>query len=182
MDASDGELARRVAARGGDEAAESALCARFGPRAFLYGVKHLRDEAAAEDLAQEVLLTVLAALREGRVQEPDRLASFVLGTCRLVASGWQRRERRRHELSQRIVVETSVEQVHGELPPDRLYGCLGQLPSREQRLLIMTFHEDRSADEIAAVFGLNAGNVRVLRHRALARLRQCVEPRPEVTR
>ncbi len=181
MDATDGELARRVASQGGDQAAESALCARFAPRAFLYGLKHLRDEAAAQDLAQEVLLTVLAALREGRVQEPDRVASFVLGTCRLVASGWQRRERRRQELSVRIVADTTVEQVH-ELPPERLYGCLGQLPPREQRLLIMTFHEDRGADEIAAALGLNAGNVRVLRHRALARLRQCVEPHPEVAR
>jgi RNA polymerase sigma-70 factor, ECF subfamily len=181
MDATDGELARRVASQDGDHEAEAALCARFAPRAFPYGLQHLRDEAAAQDLAQEALLTVLAALREGRVHEPDRLASFVLGTCRLVASGWQRRERRRQELSQRMVVETTVEQVHGELPPERLYGCLGQLPPREQRLLIMTFHEDRSADEIAAALGLGAGNVRVLRHRALARLRQCVEPHPEVT-
>jgi RNA polymerase sigma-70 factor (ECF subfamily) len=176
MDATDGELARRVAARPGDEAAESALCARFARRAFLYGVKHLRDEVAAQDLAQEVLLTVLAALREGRVQEPDRIGSFVLGTCRLVAGGWQRRERRRQELSVRMVVETTVEQSHGELAPERLYGCLKRLPPREQRLLIMSFHEDRSADEIAAALGLQPGNVRVLRHRALARLRECVEP------
>lgn len=179
MDGTDGELARRVAARSGDEAAENALCARFARRAFLYGVKHLRDEAAAQDLAQEVLLTVLAALREGGVREPDRIASFVLGTCRLVASGWQRRERRRQELSVRMVVETTVEPADDELPPERLYGCLKHLPPREQRLLIMTFHEDRSADEIAAALGLQAGNVRVLRHRALARLRECVEPRPE---
>ena len=180
MQATDGELARRVAATRGDAAAEAALCERFARRAFLYGVKHLRDEAAAQDLAQEVLMTVLAALREGRVQEPERIASFVLGTCRMVATGWQRRERRREDLSVRMVIETAVEPSETALSTERLYGCLRRLPPREQRLLIMTFHEDRSADEIAGVLGLAAGNVRVLRHRALARLRECVEPHAEV--
>jgi RNA polymerase sigma-70 factor (ECF subfamily) len=179
VEATDGELARKVAA-GPDAAAEAALCARFARRAFLYGVKHLRDETAAQDLAQEVLLTVLAALREGRVQEPDGIASFVLGTCRLVATGWQRRERRRQELSVRMVIETAVEQTHAEVPAKRLAGCLRRLPGRELRLLMMTFNEDRSADEIASELGLNTGNVRVLRHRALARLRNCVEPSLEV--
>jgi RNA polymerase sigma-70 factor (ECF subfamily) len=179
VEATDGELARDVAAGTGGSAAEAALCARFARRAFLYGVKHLRDEAAAQDLAQEVLLTVLAALREGRVQEPDRIASFVLGTCRLVATGWQRRERRRQELSVRMVIETAVEQTRSEVGAERLRGCLERLPARERRLLQMTFCEDRSADEIAGVLALNAGNVRVLRHRALARLRECVEPDTE---
>lgn len=179
MEATDGEIARRVAAATGDAAAEDALCHRFARRAYLYGLKHLRDQAAAQDLAQEVLLTVLAALREGRVQEPDRIASFVLGTCRLVAGGWQRRERRREDLSVRMVVETCVEPTQRELSSERLYGCLQHLAPREQRLLIMSFQEDRDADEIAAALELSAGNVRVLRHRALARLRECVQPQEE---
>jgi RNA polymerase sigma-70 factor (ECF subfamily) len=38
-----------------------------------------------------------------------------------------------------------------------------------------TFVEDRDADEIGAAFAISAGNVRVIRHRALARLQACVE-------
>ena len=82
----DGELARRVAARdGGRPAAEArAVPPGSAPRVRLYGLRHLRDAAAADDLVQEVLVLTLERLRAGRVREPDRLASFVLGACRLV--------------------------------------------------------------------------------------------------
>ena len=39
----------------------------------------------------------------------------------------------------------------------------------------MTFYDDRSADAVAAELGLSAGNVRVIRHRGLERLRGCME-------
>ena len=74
--ASDGDLARWVAS-GDEEAtlAEGELCRRLGPRVRLYGLRHLRDEAAAADLVQDVLVLTLVRLRAGRVREPDRLAS-----------------------------------------------------------------------------------------------------------
>ena len=47
----DGELARRVAAAGEDAAeAEGELRRRLAPRVRLYGLRHLRDAAAADDL------------------------------------------------------------------------------------------------------------------------------------
>lgn len=174
MDPTDGDLARRVAASS-DAPAEAALCARFARRAFLYGVKHLRDETAARDLAQEVLLTVIAALRDGKVENPDQVASFMLGTCRLVATSWRRRERRREALSVRMVVDEAVEQAEREVAPERLQSCLERLAARELRVVMATFYEDSSADEIASQLGVEPGNVRVLRHRAIARLRECVE-------
>jgi DNA-directed RNA polymerase specialized sigma24 family protein len=39
----------------------------------------------------------------------------------------------------------------------------------------MTFYDERPAEEIAAALETSAGNVRVLRHRALLALRACVE-------
>jgi RNA polymerase sigma-70 factor (ECF subfamily) len=57
----------------------------------------------------------------------------------------------------------------------RLEHCLDGLPPREVAVVRMTFHEDRAAQDIAAVLGLTAGNVRVIRHRALAHLRACLD-------
>ena len=81
----DGALARRVAAAGAnhDAQAEGELYRRLARRARLYGLRHLRDEQAAADLAQQVLLTTLERLRAGEVREPDKIASFVLGMCRM---------------------------------------------------------------------------------------------------
>ncbi len=68
IDSSDGDLARAVvAARGSGsaEAAESELYRRFAPRVRLYGLRHLRDEDAARDLVQQVMLLTIEKLRSG---------------------------------------------------------------------------------------------------------------------
>jgi hypothetical protein len=48
---------------------ERSICQRYSNRIRSYGLCHLRDGAAAEDLVQQVLLAVLQALRAGRVKE-----------------------------------------------------------------------------------------------------------------
>ena len=64
VDASDGDLARAVAARGpgSAEAAESELYRRFAPRVRLYGRRHLRDEEAARDLGASATQSFRLAL------------------------------------------------------------------------------------------------------------------------
>src|SRR6266487_4491977 len=95
-EASDAELAGRV--RGGDRAAEAELFRRLAPRVRLYGLRHLRDPAAADDLVQDVLLMTFDSLRAGKVREDERLASYVLGTCRRMAIGLARSTTRRRRL------------------------------------------------------------------------------------
>src|SRR5687767_9564249 len=96
----DAALARRVAGRapGHDVAAEAELCRRFGPRIRLYGLRHLRSDAAAADLVQDVLLMTLEKLRAGAVREVDKLASFILGTCRQTVIDGRRSGGRRERI------------------------------------------------------------------------------------
>lgn len=172
---SDAAVALRVAASGGDPGAEAELCRRFARRALLYGLKHLGSAAAAEDLAQEALVTVLLALREGKLREPDQLASFVLGTCRTLATAQRRKSARREALLAREPVQEAAEQLPREVDRGRLQGCLEGLGEREQAIVVMTFQQDQPAEAIAETLGLSPGNVRVLRHRTLARLHACIE-------
>src|SRR5262245_30695504 len=88
----DAALACRVIARAPerDVEAESELCRRLAPRIRLFGLKHLRSDAAASDLVQDVLILTLQKLREGGVREPERLASFVLATARQMIVDWRR--------------------------------------------------------------------------------------------
>jgi RNA polymerase sigma-70 factor (ECF subfamily) len=172
---SDAAIARSVSASGGDPLAEAELCRRFARRALLYGLRHLGDTAAAEDLAQEALVTVLLALREGRLREPEQLASFVLGTCRTLAIAQRRKSERREALLAREPVQQAAEQLPREVDGARLQGCIERLADRERAIVTMTFQQDCSAEAIADALGLSAGNVRVLRHRTLARLHGCIE-------
>jgi RNA polymerase sigma-70 factor (ECF subfamily) len=179
LDEDDAALARRIAAAAPerDATAESELCRRFVPRVRLYGLRHLRSEAAAADLVQDVLMLTLQKLRAGAVREPERLASFILGTCRQVVIDGRRTGNRRQELLDRFGgdLHASIDASVEPLDTDRLEHCLGRLPERERAVLTLTFYDDRSADAVGQELGVSTGNVRVIRHRGIERLRACLE-------
>jgi RNA polymerase sigma-70 factor (ECF subfamily) len=177
-DTPDGDIAQRIAGGGPDAAAaESALCRKFAGRIRLYGKRHLRDDQSAQDLVQLVLVRVLEALRSGRVENPESIGSFVLGACRNVTFDLRRSERRQR------AIESAALAVHAVAAPlamsehdvQRLFLCMRQLPARDHQVIRMTFMEDRDTDEVARRMGLTEGNVRVVRHRALAKLHDCME-------
>ena len=174
----DGALARRVAeaGRAPDSAAEAELYRRLAPRVRLYGLRHLRDRQAAADLAQQVLLMTLERLRAGEVREPEKIASFVLGASRMTVIEMRRGTRRREALLETWgdAAEAFEAPEPLVLDPDRLAGCLGALSERERSVVVLTFFADKPADEVGAELAISAGNVRVIRHRALARLRGCL--------
>jgi len=175
-EASDAELAGRV--KGGDRAAEAELFRRLAPRVRLYGLRHLRDPAAADDLVQDVLLLMFDSLRAGKVREEERLASFVLGTCRRVVAGLRRGVARRQRLLERFGPELAPAASPAAGPTldlAHLTRCLEGLSERERTVVVLSFYADRGAAEIASELGLSPANVRVVRHRALARLRGCME-------
>ena len=97
VELSDAELVRQIGS-GSNRDAEAELYHRMAPRVRLYGLRHLRDEHASEDLTQQVLITTLEALRVGRLREPEKLASFVLGTCRMTVLNLRRSAHRKERL------------------------------------------------------------------------------------
>jgi RNA polymerase sigma-70 factor (ECF subfamily) len=175
----DAALARRIIAAGParDPAAEALLYASLAPRVRLYGRKHLCDAHRADDLAQDVLLMTFERLGRGEIRESERIASFVLGACRQTVIDWRRGESRRERLLKTYGVEIVAESDGDAEPPDtrRLEHCLERLPERERAVVLMTFYDDSSADAVAQALDLSAGNVRVIRHRAVERLRRCIE-------
>ena len=179
----EGALVRAiVAARPDvDTAAEGELCRRLAPRVRLYGLKHLRDAAAAADLVQQVLLITLQRLRGGELRQPDQVVSFVLGTARLTVLELRRGPARRERLLNAVSEEsaTTETEISSEFEQRRLVGCLYALSERERSIVILTFCHDRPAEEVATELGLAAGNLRVIRHRALQRLRACLATQGE---
>ncbi len=174
-------LALRIAAApgGGDVAAETELYHRLAPRVRLYGLKHLRDRQAASDLVQQVLLLTLERLRAGKLRDAERLVSFVFGTCRMMVMELRRTSARRERLLDLYADDVPMADpvASPRLDHARLVGCLERLSERERSVLVMTFYDDQPAKEVAAALGLSEGNVRVIRHRGLERLRACVTGR-----
>lgn len=175
-DVSDGDLVRRIAGRSeGARPAEAELCRRFLGRARLYGLRHLRSEERARDLAQIVMLAVLEAIRGGRVEDPERVDRFILGTCRNAAQRMRERDARTPPTEDGdIDVVAFVPEVES-IDTGALVRCLTALEPRARSVIHLSFHEERSGEEIAATLQTTVGNVRVLRHRAVADLRRCID-------
>jgi RNA polymerase sigma-70 factor, ECF subfamily len=128
--ADEAVLARRImaAAPSRDRDAEAELYRRLAPRVRLYGLKHLRDAAAAADLAQDVLLMTLERLRSGAIREPDRVVSFVLGTSRQMVIDRRRGETRHQRILTTFAADLPPSEVSGDryvLDNARLRRCLG---------------------------------------------------------
>jgi RNA polymerase sigma-70 factor (ECF subfamily) len=175
LQTSDAELAGAVIRAGaaGSPIEEAELCRRFGRRVRLYGRARLRDRSAVDDLVQRVMLVVLTKLRAGEIRSPDRIDSFILGTARLVTREISRPREQPVELDGDLPCPLSETRAD-LLELTRLAECLKGLTERDRTVVSLTFFHEQTADEVGAALGMESGNVRVTRHRALLRLRGCM--------
>ena len=145
-------------------------------RIRLYGLRHLRDQHAADDLVQQVLITTLEALRAGRLRESDKLASFVLGTCRMTVLDLRRNAKRKERLLERfgadLLAPTPASTPH--LDREQLAHCVQKLKERERAVIVMSFYDEQTGADVAGFLGVSETNVRVIRHRAIHQLRDCM--------
>jgi len=180
MGEADAALVRAIATGADDAAAaEAELCRRFAPRIRLYGLRHLRDEDRAADLVQAVLLALLEAARAGRIADPERVDRFTLGTSRNVALRMRKTDGRSAG-DAALAAIAAPDQPLERIDTEALLRCVRTLEHRARRVLMLSFNDERTADEIAALLAITAVNVRVLRHRSIAALRRCLDAPREV--
>ena len=175
LELNDTELVRQIGS-GSDREAEAELFRRMAPRIRLYGLRHLRDGAAADDLTQQVLITTLEALRAGRLRDPEKLTSFVLGTCRMTVLDLRRGAQRKERLLEQFGPDllAPVQPSMPRLDHDQLTRCVQNLKERERAVVVMTFYDEQTGADVASFLGVSEANVRVIRHRAIHQLRDCM--------
>ncbi|MFA0961174.1 RNA polymerase sigma factor [Roseivirga sp. BDSF3-8] len=131
------------------------------------------DDAAADDLSQEVFMNAWGALDKFRGDSSYKtwIYRITVNTCLLHIRSEQRRAKRMNEL----VEETTVV---SETPKDgefnSLYKAIGMLEKLD-RLVIMMVLDQLSYEEIAKVSGISEGNLRVKIHRIKKRLKTHLE-------
>jgi len=163
------DLAVRV--RRGDPSAEDELSRYFYPRIVAMSVIRLRDPEAAQEIAQDALLAVVVALREGKVREPDKLPGFVSGTARnLVNNHFRclRDEPRTVELDVETPSSHNLE-TEAELAEQRLRvrSALERIAPQDRTILLLTLVDGMHPREIASRVGLSLENVRTRKMRAI---------------
>src|SRR4029077_8680991 len=109
----------------------------------------------------------------------DQIASFVLGVSRTMAKDWQRLKWRREKLRETFLSASTVgaSVPDATLDIDHLERCLARLVDRERTVVLLTFYAEKTGSEVGRELRLTEGNVRVIRHRAIERLRTCMTSR-----
>jgi len=61
-----------------------------------------------------------------------------------------------------------------QLDQDRLTRCVQHLKERERTVVMLTYYDEQTGADVAGFLGLSEANVRVIRHRAIHQLRECM--------
>lgn len=154
---------------------------KLRPGLRIIALRALGDLDLADEAVQESIARAVAALAEGRLDDPAKLPAYVAGIARHVCAHIVR------DRKQTVAADDELAQIrHPQLQTtsdplealitaaevDRLRTAFGALTPEDQQLLRLCFHEDRTPNEVASAMGQPAERVRKRKSRALERLRR----------
>ena len=154
-----------------DGSAFAALVKRHQGMVFSIAWNYLRNDALAEEIAQEAFLELHRRLPQ--IESDLHAANFLrkVAAHRSMDEGRKRRSQPRVALAD--VPEPSAPPRVGD---PLLEGALGRLvdslPDRSRMIVVLRYQEDLDPAEIADVLGIPLGTVKSNLHRALLVLRK----------
>ena len=135
------------------------------------------NEADAEDLTQHVFLKAWQAIGRYRKAASPFIAWLMTISHNLVVDFYRTRKDRAY-LEMEVLADSSAsnpeQAAEAGLEQQCLRRAILQLSSDEQQVVILRFIEGFEFGEIASLINKKEGNVRVILHRALAKLRNIV--------
>lgn len=133
----------------------------------------------AEDAVQMMFLYVIQAIKQGRIENPSGLLSYMIMTCR--HSYLKKKEGFSPELMDDHVSEPSqparqLSAIIEEEKKEIYYECINALKEDYKKFYkYWVRHPDSSAKEIASHFGISVNNAWTRKHRIMKSLQKCVE-------
>ncbi|MCH7836120.1 MAG: sigma-70 family RNA polymerase sigma factor [Chloroflexi bacterium] len=180
----DGERAVVDAAKTGDEAALTELYRLYYPRVYRYILARMGNPYDAEDLTEEVFLRVLDAIERFQWREAPFSAWLFRIAHNAVIS--QRRKEGARGRSSPLIEALPVdsqgpeEMVENRLAINEIMKAAETLPEAQRRVIGLRFAAGLTVAETARAMGKGEGNVKVIQHKAIAKLREIFVQRPAV--
>jgi RNA polymerase sigma factor (sigma-70 family) len=167
-------LAKRV--HEGDGLAEDELARLFHRRVLVFMLSRVRNAETARDLAQEVLLAVVLALRKGQLREGHKLAAFVYGTARNVVNGFFRSKPPDSVPLSPEHATTGADDILDRLHQStQMTRLLESLEDGDRRILGLILVEGLKPGEVALRLGLSSEVARARKSRAIKRAIECMQ-------
>lgn len=165
----------------GQTTALSKLYDRYGSVVYGLALKILKDAQEAEDLTQEVFVT----LWNNNTYNPARgsLSNYLVVMTRsrsldkLRSRGSRRKflERWQHTTLPAFTLSAS-EQIDIWDTSQQVQQALAQLPEQQRKILEMAYYQDLSQSEIAKTLNIPLGTVKTSARQALKKLRKILSP------
>lgn len=163
----------------GESEAETELVDHFYGRIFAMALVRTGDTEVSRDLAQEVMISVLCALRDGRLRNHDSLAAYICTTARNTISFFfrGRAQRREAPLTENLQIDLpDPEQCFSSAERGRLaMQALRSLKGSDRAILQASLIEGQGSAAIAASMGLSSEVVRKRKSRALRHVRELLK-------
>jgi RNA polymerase sigma-70 factor, ECF subfamily len=165
------DLATRI--RRGEASAEEALVDLFYERVRLVALFRTGKPDAARELAQDVLMAVVTALRHGDVRDTAKLTAFVYGTARNHVNNYFRADTRR-PVEDALLVDYPAPAAPDPLEDSErtalVREALRTLDSADRKILLLTLVDGLKPGEIARRLGLSDEVVRARKSRAIKKV------------
>jgi RNA polymerase sigma-70 factor (ECF subfamily) len=179
LDVGDAELHAHLG-RGDFRAAGGWLVSRYANEVLGLCGAMVRDRGAAEDLAQDVFGNAFRALPSFRADASARTWLLAIAKNRCID---HLRAKKRDAFPASDGPEIDEHPDDAPLPSDLLAHradveeALAELSEGDRALVVLRFRHGLEHEELADVFGLKQGAVRMRLSRALARMREVLEAR-----
>jgi RNA polymerase sigma factor (sigma-70 family) len=171
----------------GDADAATAFTRRFQARVYGLVLTIVRNEATAEDVAQE---TFVRAWKHARTYDPrrGRVATWLLTIARNAAIDSIRLKTAEPLDPDAVLTRLQQAGSTGEpadegFPPDereRVRGALAELPPEQRQALFLAAYLGRTAHEIGELEGIPLGTAKTRIRTAMLKLRDSLETSHEV--
>jgi len=136
------------------------------------------NEADAEDLSQQVFLNTWQAIGRYRKMASPFIAWLMTISHNLVVDFYRAKKDKAYREAEALADDSSLSPertAEASFEQQRLRRAILQLGGDEQQVVILRFMEGFEFAEIASVLKKKEGNVRVILHRALVKLRNTLE-------
>ncbi|HYP12741.1 MAG TPA: RNA polymerase sigma factor [Bryobacteraceae bacterium] len=161
-------------AKAGDRSAFAELVHQHESMVFSLGLHYLRNREAAEEMAQEVFLSLYENLQS--IQSQAHLTFWLRRVASNRCIDFSRREKKRAAVGIEDVAEPSVAaSVTDPFLSEALRKLTATLPDRPRMILTLRYQEDLEPTEIARVMEIPVNTVKSHLHRALILLREKLE-------
>jgi RNA polymerase sigma-70 factor (ECF subfamily) len=172
-------------ARSGDQQALGELYDLYFPRIYRYLLARTGNPAEAEDVTEEVFVRVLGAISGFQWRQ----APFAAWLFRIARNQFVSHIRKNGARRQEIPLAASVPdrapdpliRVEDRLFFEQIFDIARALPQAQREVLWFRFAVGLSVSDTARALGKREGNVKVLQHKAIARLQKLLA-RPELER